>query len=89
MLASTEDQPIIVLEQPNIEIEMRNKFKDDNDVTFEGSTPLTPVIATDEPMSPPEELDENAEEDWASQYESLTTANREALRGLQIEAEEK
>ena len=87
--ASTEDQQDCVFGQPEIEVEMNNEAN--TGIPFE---PMTPVPMADpvELMSPaPNMEDEDNVDigDWSRQLDHLTTANQEALQGLQIEEQKK
>ena len=87
--ASPEDQQERVFEQPEIEVEMDNEAH--TGIPFE---PLTPVPMADpvELMSPASNMEDEDNVDigdWSRQLDHLTTANQEALQGLQIEEQKK
>jgi hypothetical protein len=87
--ASTEDQQELAFDQTEIEVEMNNEAH--TGIPFEPMTPV-PMTDPDEQMSPAPNMEDEvnvAIGDWSKQLDNLTTANREALKDLQIEEQKK
>ena len=89
VIASTEDQTTVVLDQPEIEVEMNNEAN--TGIPFEPMTPVT-VADPNERMSPAPNMEDEVNVDigdWAEQIDSLANENRRGLQELQIEEQGK
>jgi hypothetical protein len=82
VIASTEGRTTVVLEQPEIEVEVNTEAH--AEITYEPMTPV-PMMNQDELMSPMGDDDHVEIGDWSSPLDHLTTANQEALQDLHIE----